>query len=161
MTLEELEAEVALLRTQVPTLEDQLFSTTIPCWRASGVPTSKITSGTMVTLMVAPIPLRILSVVFSFEYWNLTASDSNYWQARLARGSTTAFTTFATKTTQINGANANGGIVARKAWPMDSAAWGSADLAASDLLAFIATPFGDPASDWDLPMTATIRYRPL
>lgn len=158
MTLEELEAEVAALKTQVPTLEDLLFSTTIPCWNNAA---DKISGPTAVTLLVAPFPLRVLSVALSWEYWNLSASDSNYWKADLSSGTGPGgFTIFATRTTQNTGTNANGAVAARRAWTFDAAAWGSSDLDAGDLLRVTATPVGNPATDWDLPMTATIRYRP-
>ena len=161
MTLEELAAEVAALKTQVPTLEEQLFSTVIPCWNNGA---DKIEGPTAVTLLVAPIPLRVLSVAFSWEYWTLAASDTRFWRAELNKGTGPGgFTVFATRSTQITGAHAGGGVTARKAWTFDAAAWtpGGADLAAGELLRVTASPIGDPLSSWDLPMTATIRYRPL
>ena len=147
------------LAEQVPSLEDLLFSAVVPCWNNGA---DKITAATAMTLLVAPIPVRILSVSLSFEYWSLAAWDVAYWKMELNHGDAIAgYTTFATRTTQITGANANGGIVARKAWTFDAAAWGSADLAAGELLRMTVTPVGSPASDFDMPFTATVRYRPL
>lgn len=161
-TTDELAAEIATLKTQTPTLEELLTSTTVSCWRAAGAPSTYITGVTALTLLVAPIPLRILSVALSFEYMNLTAHDVNYWKADLNRGDGPGgFTTFATRSTQVTGANANGGIVQREAWTFDAAAWTSSDLSVGDLLRVTFTPFGNPAADIGLPMTATIRYRPL
>lgn len=159
MTNEELEADLNLLRTQVPTLEEQLFSVVVPCWNNTS---DKISGATAMTLLIAPIPLRILSAVCSWDYWNLPAHEANYWKADLNRGTgPDGFTSIAIKTTQTTGALAGGAVTARKAWPLDSANWGGADLAAGDLLRLTASPIGSPASDWDLPMTVTIRYRPL
>lgn len=159
MTLEELAADVTALREQVPTLEDLLLSTVVPCWN-NGL--DKVSGATAFTLLVAPIPMRILSVALSFEYWSLPASDTNYWSVELNRGDAIkGYTAIATRTTQTTGANANGAITARKAWTFDAAAWASADLAAGDLLRMTAAPGGSPASDFDMPFTATIRYRPL
>ena len=147
------------LAEQVPSLEDLLFSATIPCWNNGA---DKIAAATAMTLLVAPIPVRILSVSLSFEYWNLAASDSAYWKMTLNKGDGPGgFADIATKTTQATGANAGGAITARKAWPLDSANWGPADLAAGDLLRMTVSPVGSPASDFDLPFTATVRYRPL
>lgn len=157
-TIDELAAELAALKEQVPSLEELQFSTVVPCWN-NGV--DKFASATAMTLLVAPIPLKVLSVALSFEYWSLAANDSAYWKMTLNKGSGTSFADVATRTTQNTGANANGPIVARKAWTFDAAAWGDAELAAGDLLRMTASPVGSPAADFDLPYTATIRYRPL
>lgn len=160
-TTDELAAQIEALTQQIPTLEDLLVSTTIPCWRASGNPATFISGSTALTLLVAPIPLRVLSVALSFEYMNLAASDTNYWRAELNRGSGASFTVFATRSTQNTGANAGGGIAQRRAWTFDAAAWSPSDLNAGDLLRVTFTPVGNPAEPIGLPMTVTIRYRPL
>lgn len=160
-TADEVQADLDLFMTQVPTLEDQLFVSQICCYTYSA-PARDITGPAWLTLATAPIPMRILSVTLSFEYWNLAASDTNYWRAELAvRVLSGASNIFATRTTQSTGANANGPIVARKAWTFDAAAWGPADLLAGESLMLRPSPTGSPASDWRLPMTATVRYRPL
>lgn len=142
-----------------PTLEELIFSTVIPCWNNGA---DKIGSATAMTLLVAPIPLRVLSCALSFEYWSLAASDTRYWTAELNAGTgPLGFRSVATRSTRNTGATANGGVTARKAWTFDAAAWGPADLGAGELLRLTATPVGDPVTDWDLPMTATLRYRPL
>lgn len=158
-TIDEVAADLATFKTQVPTLEEQLWSTVVPCWNNGA---DKLTSATAMTLLVAPIPLRVLSVALSFEYWNLAAHDSSYWRMTLGKGNAVAgYSDIAVKSTQNTGANANGAIVARKAWTFDSAAWASADMQAGDLLRLTVAPLGNPASDFDMPFTATIRYRPL
>lgn len=147
------------LAATTPTLEEMLFSTTVPCWNNAA---DKISASTAMTLLVAPMPLRILSCALSFEYWNIASSDSRYWRAELTAGTNpTGFRLVATRTTQNTGANANGGITARKGWLFDAAAWGPAELAVGEVLRLTATPVGDPVTDWDFPMTVTIRYRPL
>lgn len=160
-TADEVQADLDAFKTQVPTLEDQIFVSQICCYTFT-TPTRDITGATWLTLATAPIPMRILSVTLSFEYWNLAASDSNHWRAELAcRVLSGASNVFATRTTQNTGANANGPIVARRAWTFDAAAWSAADLLAGESLMLRPTPVGNPVSDWRLPMTATIRYRPL
>jgi len=161
MTLEELEAAVTGLQASVPTLEDQILTSNVCCY-SFGTPTNLITSSVWITLMSAPIPLRILSVDLSFEYWTIAASDTNYWETRLAVHSGTTFgTPFAIRSTQSTGANANGGITARTPWTFDATAWGVSDLAKGDGLAMNVVPAGTPASSFRLPMVATIRYRAL
>jgi hypothetical protein len=153
------------LAEQVPSLEELLFANTVCCWtNSSQTPIRDITGAVWMTLMFAPIPVRILSVTLSWEYWNLAASDTAYWSADLAvRGPSTSgdYDVFATKTTQLTGATANGPVVARQAWSFDSANWTTADLQAGDALMLKPAPVGSPASNWRLPMTATVRYRPL
>lgn len=157
-TADEVAADLAAFKEQVPTLEEQLCSMTVPCWN-NGV--DKISTATAMTLLVAPIPLRVLSCGLSFEYWNLAASDSAYWAMTLNRGDAAAgYLDVARRTTQNTGGDAGGGIVARTPWTFDGANWANADLAAGDLLRLTVSPAGSPAA-FDMPFTATIRYRPL
>jgi hypothetical protein len=160
-TTDELADDLAALKRVTPTIEELIATTSICCWTSGTTPARDITSAVWITLLTAPIPLRILSVALSFEYWSLSASDTAYWQAELARHDASAFTVFATRTTQSTGANANGAITSRQPWTFDAAAWGTADLAAGESLTLRPTPIGGPASNWRLPMLATIRYRPL
>lgn len=162
-TTDELAADLALVKGSTPTIEELLVTTAVCCWtNSTQTPVRDIASAVWMTLLTAPIPLRVLSVSLSFEYWALAASDTAYWQAELARRDAAGTATvFATRTTQNTGANAGGPIVQRAAWTFDAAAWGTSDLAIGDALALRPTPVGGPASNWRLPMLATIRYRPL
>lgn len=157
--LDAVTAEVALFKTQVPTLEEQVLCVPIQCWSSSNsTPTTSRTSGMRTSLMVAPIPLKVLSVALAWEYWNIAASDTSYWQATLEIGDgPTGFPDVAVKTTQSTGANANGGVTARKAWTFDSAAWAPVDMNAGQLLAINWAPVGSPAA-MSLPLVCTIRY---
>lgn len=157
-TTDELAADLEAVKASTPTLEELCFSMVIPCWN-NGI--DKLPSATAMTLLVAPMPLRVLSVACSWEYWNLAASDAAYWKGELSKGNGAGYSVFATKTTQNTGAYAGGGIVARRAWTFDSANWGNADLAQNDLLRLSWSPTGAPASDLDMPFTLTIRARPL
>jgi len=161
MTLEELEDVVTGLQSSVPTLEEQVMVSNFCCY-ANGTPVNTVASAVWLTLASAPIPMRVLSVDLSFEYWSLTASDTNYWQAELAIHNAAGFgTPFAIRSTRSTGANANGGITARIPWNFDAAAWGTADLAKGENLAMRVAPFGTPATPFRFPMVATIRYRAL
>lgn len=160
-TTDELAADLAALRDSVPTLEEQLFSTTIPCWGTT--PGGSITTSNRITLLVAPIPLRILSVAISWDYQTLTASDTAYWTCALEHGnnaSGSGFPDLAVRSTQNTGANANGGIASRVPWTFDAAAWASTDIAAGELLTVNWIPTGSPAA-LQFPQTYTVRYRSL
>lgn len=157
-TIEELEARLAVVETSTPTLEEQLFSMLVPCWNGLQ---DKISTANAMTFLAAPIPLRVLSIALSWEYWNLAASDANFWTMTARKGSNvTTWADIAKRSTQNTGANAGGPVVARKAWTFDAAAWGDADLATGDLLRIDFAPTGSVAA-LDMPFTATIRYRPL
>lgn len=158
-TLDELAAQVAALQESVPTLEDLLFSTTIPCW-GSSTPSCTITGSTRLTLMVAPMPVRILSVAMSPEYQTLAASDTAYWTCAIERGFAGSFPDLAIRSTQNTGANANGGLAQRTPWTFDAAAWTDTDLAAGDLLTANWYPTGAVAA-LGFPHTYTVRYRAL
>jgi hypothetical protein len=157
-TIDEVAADLEAVKGATPTAEELLFSTLVPCWNG---PLDKLTGANAMTFLVAPIQLRVLSIAFSFEYWSLPPSDTNFWTMTAKKGSnTTTWDVVATRSTQNTGANANGGVTARKAWTFDAAAWGDADLAAGDLLRVDFAPTGSPAA-LDMPFTCTIRYRPL
>ena len=158
MTHEELEALVLHMQTVTPVMEDLLFSTVIPSWNGN----TDITTSQRMTLMIAPIPVRVLSVALSWDYWSLPSSATDYWTAVLEKGTNPAgFPDIATRTTQNTGATANGPIVARVPWTFDAAEWNEdADMAAGELLTLLWSKTGVPAA-MHLPMTATVRYRPL
>lgn len=157
-TTDELAAELEAVKASTPTLEELPFSFLVPCWN-NGI--DKLTSANAMTFLVAPIPLRVLSIALSFEYMNLPASDTAYWTLTAKKGSNPGgWTDVAARSTQNTGALANGGIVSRSKWTFDAAAWGNADLAAGDLLRVDFVPSGSVAS-LDLPFTVTIRTRPL
>lgn len=165
-TTDELAAQLTTLQESTPTLEELQFVTRICCWtNSTQTPVRDLGTANWITLWTPSVPARVLSATLVFEYWNLTASDTNYWKGELAvRGPSTGFNynTFATRTSQLTGANANGAVTARKAWKFDAAAYtGSADLGPDDSLLLRASPVGSPASDWRLPVSITVRYRPL
>lgn len=172
MTLEELEAAIGLLTDRVtsleaatPTLEEQLFSTVITSWNGA----TTFNSGPRMTLMVAPWPVRVLSVNLSIEYTTLASgqpavvsSNTNYWRLTLERGLPSgSFPDIASKTTQSTGAEAGGAIYTRRDWSFDSANWsGDRDLDKGDLLCLVWGDTGNPTTV-RLPMTATVRYAAL
>lgn len=161
MTLDELEAALLATQAATPTMEELLCSTTLCCW-GSTTPASSITGSTRMTLMSAPIPLRILSVSVSWDYQTLTASDTAYWTCALEHGTNAGggFPDLAVRSTQSTGANANGGIASRVPWTFDAATWVSQDVAAGELLTVNWIPTGSVAA-LQFPQTYTIRYRPI
>lgn len=157
ITTNELAAQLAALRQQTPTLEELLVTTAFQSWKGA----TEVTVPTRFTLLVAPIPVRILSVAVSFEYWTLASSETSYWTGVLEHGDGPAgFPNIAARSTRGTGADANSGITARKAWTWDAAAWAGADLAAGELLTVTWSPTGEPAP-LHLPALYTIRYRAL
>jgi hypothetical protein len=157
ITTNELAAQLAALRQQTPTLEELLVTTAFQSWKGA----TELTTATRFTLLIAPIPVRILSVAVSFEYCSIAASETSYWTGVLEHGDGPAgFPDIAARSTRGTGANANGGITARKAWTWDAATWGRADLAVGELLTVTWTPTGTPAA-LHLPALYTIRYRAL
>lgn len=157
VTTDELAAQLAELRRQTPTLEELLVTASFQSWKGA----TDLTKAVRFTLLVAPIPVRILSVAVSFEYWSIASSETSYWTGVLEQGDGQAgFPDIAARSTRGTGANANGGITARKAWTWDAAAWTGADLAAGELLTVTWTPTGTPAA-LSLPALYTIRYRAL
>lgn len=160
MTLAELEAVVLQLQESVPTLEEQWFTTAVQAWVDGAGALTRSPGNHRCTIMVAPVACRILSVDLSFEYWTLAGSDANYWTGTVEKGSDGTFPDIVTKTTQLTGADANGGITARTAWSFDSGNWSNADLSKGQLLAINWAKTGTPAA-FLYPMIATVRYRPL
>ncbi len=158
MTLEELEAAFLAAQAATPTLEELLFSDTIVSWNGS----TTLTGSTRFTLLVAPIPLRILSVGISSEYQTLAASDTAYWTCALEHGTNAGggFPDLAVRSTQSTGTNANGGIASRVPWTFDAATWVSQDVAAGELLTVNWYPTGSVAA-LQFPQTYTVRYRPI
>jgi len=156
-TTDELAAQLADLRAVTPTLEELLFSDTIVSWNGS----TTITGNTRFTLLVAPIPLRILSVAISSEYQTVPASDTAYWTCALEHGTEAGgFPDLAVRSTQNTGANANGALAKRTPWTFDAATWVSQDVAAGELLTVNWIPTGAVAA-LQFPQTYTVRYRPL
>lgn len=174
MTIEELAAQVAALqsamedqaaelesmRQSVPTSEQLLTTATFPVGSSGSV---SLTVDSRITLMIAPFPLRILSVAMSIEYGTVAESDTSYWIGTLESGTGAAgFPNIAAKTTQKNGALAGGAINARTPWTWDSANWNAeaAVLAKGQLLCVNWDEVGTPAA-LRFPQVYTIRYLPL
>jgi hypothetical protein len=150
------------LAEQVPSLEELYAIASFPSWVTSGTPVASQSSGFRQTLFVPTgVPVRILGVALSFEYWNLAASDTNYWMATAEIGSGTNWPDHAVRTTQNTGGTANGGITARTPWTFDAAAWSPDPIVApGQALAMLWTKFGSPAA-FAFPVTYTIRYSPV
>lgn len=163
--VDDLDASVSTLQLSTPTLEEQLFSTTIPSWNGG----TTFTSGPRMTLMVAPFPVRILGADISIEYTTLAAgqpavvaSNTNYWRLTLERGLPDgSFPDMASKRTTVSGVESGGAILTRRCWSFDSADWNTnRDLAKGDLLSLLWAGIGTPTTV-RLPMTVTVRYAAL
>lgn len=155
-SIDEVDADLQTLKTQVPTLEGLTQSVAFQTWTVGSAIVRTMTSSFRQCLFIAPVPCRVLSVAFAFEYFSIDASDTSYWQAGLEIGPSATWPDLALRTTQNTGPNANGPIAARTAWTFDAAAWQPSDLAAGQILACTWSPVGSPAA-LRFPMLATLR----
>lgn len=157
LTPEDVQANLDALKDQIPTLEEQLFSTCLSTWNGD----EYLNYDFIATIMAAPIRMRILSMSLVWDYFNLAANDTNYWRIRLKKGfNGSTYTYLAARSTQKTGAESNGDIKARVAWTFDAAAWTTVDLVPGDLLQLHCTQGGIP-TQMRMPLTATVRYAAL
>jgi hypothetical protein len=157
LTPDDVQANLEVVKLQVPTLEEQMFSTCMALWNGD----QYVNYDFIASIFVAPIRLKILSMALVWDYFNQSASDSNYWRIRLRSGDNSApYKYIAARSTESTGAETNGPIAARVAWTFDAAAWGDASLEPGDLLQLHCTQGGNP-SDMRFPCTATVRYAAL
>lgn len=155
-------SDLQAYQVQTPTLEELLFSTFIPAYNYQGTlgPTVDGTgAGVSFTALVAPMALRILSLSLCWEYWSIAASDTDYWNVDLLHrhADGTANNVVATRTTQVTGAEANGGVVDRQAWTFSGVDTSTDLFDVDDLIAVTVRPTGTPA-DMTLGVTVSIRY---
>lgn len=154
---EDVQANLDALKTQVPTLEEQMFSTCLATWNGD----QYINYSFIASLMVAPMAMRVLSMSLVWDYYSQAASDASYWKLTLRKGDNAdGYKDIATRATTATGQYSNGGVISRQAWTFDAAAWGNADLSKDDLLQVYFWREGTP-TDMRMPLTATIRYMPL
>lgn len=157
--LDTVNADLQDLKTKVPTLEEQIFTAAHVGWpTTSNTVTNKVTWEHQGTLLIAEFPMKILSLSTVAEWWDCAASDTDYWQATVLALSPASWSTLAIRSTQITGANANGGVTRRVAWDFKAAPWADIVLNAGDLLAILWTPVGSPGPKI-LPATYSGRYR--
>lgn len=149
------QAGLDALKQLVPTQEEMLFSTELASWNGTWDPTGAF----LASIMVAPFDMDILSVGLVFDYFNLAASNSAYWQATIRFGNDAGNTTVATRSSESTGADSNGAIVARRPWTFDGATWSSRRLKAGQCLQIGFSPAGSPAA-LNLPAAVTVRYAP-
>ncbi len=146
---------------EVPTLEGLAQSLNFQTWTVGSSIVRTMSAGFRQCLYVSPgIASRVLYAGLVFDYTTIAASDTAYWKADLQVGSGGTWTTVATKTTQVNGALANGGITARVPWTFESANWSGSDLTPGQVLAINWSAVGGPP-DLKFPMTVTFRAHEL
>lgn len=141
-------------RTQTPSLEELICTMTIPAWNGA----SELGASTVMSLMVAPFTLRILSFAISFDYAHIDTDDTDYWEFTLRTYPVGGgrSTTLATRTTQPTGANGGGAITQRSGWWFTNL---DVRLDAGELLA-LGTAVEGAAGPISLPITCTLRYAP-
>lgn len=165
--------EVAAVKAQTPTREELFFSAFIPArvssagnisavLKTSGITTAPgpATGGAIISIMTTPYAIRLLSVTLSWEYYALTAHNSNFWEFAAVRidGGTSEWEPVAVRTTQPTGTYAGGGINPRRPWGFDGADLGSS-FATGDLFG-IAMVGHSSAPDLTLGFTVTVGYTP-
>lgn len=157
LTPEDVQTNLDTLKTQVPTIEEQIFSTCLATWNGDQM----LSYSFIASIMVAPIAMRILSVGLVWDYFNQGVSDADYWKVTIRKGdNASGYADVATRATTNTGEISNGPIVARKAWTFDAAAWNDASLQPGNLLQLYFWRQGAP-TDMRMPLTATVRYMPL
>lgn len=147
-----LSAQLSAVVGTAASVEELTISVVLDTWLNQRTPGSDRN----LTLWIAPFPCRIMWVALSFDYMSKAASDTDYVTFRFDRLAGGAATTLVDKTTQATGGEA---ITARTAWDFTQNAWTTADFAAGNLLTMSLNVAG--TATIELPMTATIRYRPL
>lgn len=154
-----LTAELADLKTKVPTLEELPFQQSLQ--RFDGK--DQITGNWAWTFFVAPIKCKVLSVALLPEYQSIGGSDSNYWRFTLQKGAGTSWVDVAQRSTQNTGPIAGGSIQQRKPWTFDAAAWGDATLQAGQAMRIAFAPFGNIATTApvEFPLALAGRYAPV
>lgn len=160
-TIDDVNADLQIFKTQVPTLEGLSHSLNFQTWTIGGSIVRQMTTGFRQCLYAAPgISTRVLYVGMVFDYTTIATNDTSYWKAELQIGSGTSWTTVASKTTQNTGALANGGVTARVPWTFESANWSSSDMIPGQVLALNWSVTGTP-DPLKFPVTLTLRVREL
>lgn len=165
--------EVASVKAQTPTREELFFSAYIPARVSQAgnllpvLKTSNVTDppgpavgGAIVSIMTTPYPIRLLSVTLSWEYYAITAHNTNFWEFAVVRidGGTGEWEPVTVRTTQATGTYAGGGINPRRPWGFDGADLGSS-FATGDLFGMAMVGHGS-APDLNLGFTVTVGYTP-
>lgn len=153
-------ADLATTKSQIPTLEELIFEASLA--RFNGA--DQITGSPAWSFFYAPIKCRVLSVACFWEYLTIGGSDTNYWRLTLQKGSDVAgWVDVAQRSTQNNGAIANGGINNREPWTFDSAAWSDATLQAGQAMRVAFSPIGNigTTNPITFPLLLSGRYTPV
>lgn len=175
-------ADLSQYQASTPTLEElivagmfdsingQRGSSTVTTWSKTATP-QPIADAFILGLFVAPFDMKVLGCDLTWEYWNLGASDQNYWTINIQALETSTTTVLATRETTASGTNSNGSIVARRPWSFDAASWVDHTIVKGGLVQMSATPSKAKTSSgnnyvqscypFGSPMQWTIRYSPV
>jgi hypothetical protein len=164
-TADEVAADLATFKGQAATREELITLYSAQSWSSqtagSTTPTTARTKQFRMSMFPSPFPLRILSVMCVWEYWDQPASATNFWSGSAQIGDgPSGFTTVAKRSTQDTGSSADGPIVSRQAWTFDAAAWSDSAMDTGQILAINWVPTGSPTA-FTFPFDAAIRYMPL
>ena len=153
------------------TINGQRGYSNVTTWPKSADP-QPIGDAFKLGLFVAPFQMKINSCDLAWEYWDLAASDTNYWslQIQVLEGSTT--TVLATRnTTATAGVDSGGSINNRVPYSFDAASWVDHTITKGGIIQLQATPSKTKTSsgtNWvqscypfGSPMSWTIRYSPV
>lgn len=140
-------------------------------WSTSTTP-PPIADAFVMTMFAAPIDMKINSFDLTWEYWNLSASDTNYWTMTIQANIGGTVTELAVRnTTATAGTNSNGSIVARTPWSFDAASWTDLTIPKGALIQLKSVPSKastvsgstrtQSCTPFGVPMTWTLRYSPV
>lgn len=127
-------------------------------WQQGTTVVVQLNASATMSVWAVTYACRVEAARFSFEFFTLAASDTNYWEVDVARIRAGVATRIAVKHTKVTGGE---GITARTPWsfagiPFDPAA---GLLAPGDLLVVRVNRVGAPA-DLRLPVIGSIKVTP-
>lgn len=151
--------KIATALESTASVDELIFTSRHDCGYAGTSAIVEFTTTTSHTVMVAPFPLEITSVVLSFERFSIERHASNYVRAWPQKGRDGVNTPMAA---QKNTSTGSGGeaIATRKAWSLTDGGITDGKMAKDDLLMIVLGVTGAPGPI-QYPFTATVKYRPL
>jgi len=160
-TADATQAQQTQLMTVTPTVDELVQSVFISTYSFNGAaPAATLSGSVTLSVWTAPFACRIVAATLVFDYFSITADDTNYWGFRFeALRDGTARGAMSEVLTKVTGGQA---IVARKPVRFAGVAWDANNslMAEGDVLTFKPSKTGAPANV-NLPVAVTFRYVPV
>ena len=160
-TADATQAQQTQLMLVTPTVDELVQSVFISTYSFNGAaPAATLSGSVTLSVWAAPFACRIVAATLVFDYFSITADDTNYWGFRFeALRDGTARGAMSEVLTKVTGGQA---IVARKPVRYAGVAWDANNslMAEGDVLTFKPSKTGAPANV-NLPVAVTFRYVPV